>query len=138
MNVRRIALLGTHPPRQCGIAVFTDDLAHALVQARPEAEVLVVARLMNANMVGGGARLGRGVGSGADLVGGAVSATSNRRPERRRPHSGPCRDKFEIGHGGLHFDDDVRQQRRGDVRAPLGGQCAGSACRRPRRGRRPA
>ena len=42
MNVRRIGLLGTHPPRQCGIAVFTDDLAHALVQARPEAEVLVV------------------------------------------------------------------------------------------------
>ena len=42
MNVRRIALLGTHPPRQCGIAIFTDDLAHALVQARPEAEVLVV------------------------------------------------------------------------------------------------
>ena len=42
MNVRRIALLGTHPPRQCGIAIFTDDLAHALVQARSEAEVLVV------------------------------------------------------------------------------------------------
>ena len=42
MNVPRIALLGTHPPRQCGIASFTDDLARALVRARPEAEVLVV------------------------------------------------------------------------------------------------
>jgi hypothetical protein len=41
----------------------------------------VGARLKNANMVGGGgARFGRGVGSGADLVGVAVSATSNRRP----------------------------------------------------------
>jgi Glycosyltransferase Family 4 len=42
MNLRRIALLGTHPPRQCGIAVFTDDLARALAQERPEAEILVV------------------------------------------------------------------------------------------------
>ena len=42
MKVRRIALLGTYPPRQCGIAIFTDDLAHALVQARPDAEVLVI------------------------------------------------------------------------------------------------
>ncbi len=43
MHSRRIALLGTHTPRQCGIATFTDDLAQALVQARPGAEVLVVA-----------------------------------------------------------------------------------------------
>lgn len=43
MHTRRIALLGTYTPRQCGIATFTDDLARALVQARPEAEVLVVA-----------------------------------------------------------------------------------------------
>ena len=40
---RRIALLGTHTPRQCGIATFTDDLAQAFARARPEAEVLVVA-----------------------------------------------------------------------------------------------
>jgi glycosyltransferase involved in cell wall biosynthesis len=42
MSVRRIALIGTHPPRQCGIAVFMDDLAHALVQVSRDIEVLVV------------------------------------------------------------------------------------------------
>ena len=39
----RIALLGTHTPRQCGIATFTEDLAEAFVDARPSAEVVVVA-----------------------------------------------------------------------------------------------
>ena len=42
MNIRRIALLGTHTPRHCGIATFTADLAEALAQARPDAEILVV------------------------------------------------------------------------------------------------
>jgi hypothetical protein len=43
MPVSRIALIGNHTPRQCGIATFTDDLAQALAQERPEAEVLVAA-----------------------------------------------------------------------------------------------
>ncbi len=45
MNVplRRIAVLGNHTPRRCGIATFTDDLAHVLAQARPDAEVFVAA-----------------------------------------------------------------------------------------------
>lgn len=43
MPICRIALLGNHTPRQCGIATFTDDLAQALSQNRPEAEILVVA-----------------------------------------------------------------------------------------------
>ena len=43
MPVRRIALLGNHTPRRCGIATFTDDLARALSQDRPGAEVLVAA-----------------------------------------------------------------------------------------------
>ncbi len=41
--VRRIAVLGNHTPRQCGIATFTDDLAQALAQDRPEVDVLVAA-----------------------------------------------------------------------------------------------
>ena len=43
MPVRRIAVLGNHTPRQCGIATFTDDLAQALEQHRPDTEVLVAA-----------------------------------------------------------------------------------------------
>ena len=43
MPVRRIAVLGNHTPRQCGIATFTDDLAQALAQDRPDVDVLVVA-----------------------------------------------------------------------------------------------
>ncbi len=43
MPMRRICLLGNHTPRQCGIATFTDDLAQALSQARPETEVFVAA-----------------------------------------------------------------------------------------------
>ena len=42
MNTNCIALLGTHTPRQCGIATFTDDLAQALARAEPDAEILVV------------------------------------------------------------------------------------------------
>jgi len=43
MPVRRIAILGNHTPRQCGIASFTDDLAQALAQGRPDVEVVVAA-----------------------------------------------------------------------------------------------
>lgn len=43
MPLRRIAVLGNHTPRRCGIATFTDDLAHSLAQARPDAEVSVAA-----------------------------------------------------------------------------------------------
>ncbi|CAM3579292.1 Glycosyltransferase subfamily 4-like N-terminal domain-containing protein [Deinococcus saxicola] len=39
----KITVLGNHPPRQCGIATFTADLADALATARPGAEVCVVA-----------------------------------------------------------------------------------------------
>ncbi len=42
MTFRRIALLGTHTPRQCGIATFTADLADTLVKDVPDAEILVV------------------------------------------------------------------------------------------------
>lgn len=42
MITRRVALLGTHTPRQCGIATFTHDLAEAIAQAQPRTEVLVV------------------------------------------------------------------------------------------------
>ena len=43
MPVCRIAVLGNHTPRQCGIAAFTEDLAEALAQERPDADVMVVA-----------------------------------------------------------------------------------------------
>ena len=41
--VRKIALLGNHAPRQCGIATFTTDLADAIALAQPDSECLVVA-----------------------------------------------------------------------------------------------
>ena len=43
MTVRRIAVLGNHSPRRCGIAAFTDDLAQALEQDVPDAQVIVAA-----------------------------------------------------------------------------------------------
>jgi len=43
MPVRRIAVLGNHTPRRCGIATFTEDLAHALVQDRPDVDVMIIA-----------------------------------------------------------------------------------------------
>ena len=39
----RIALLGNHSPRRCGIATFTDDLAESLANDPTAPEVLVVA-----------------------------------------------------------------------------------------------
>ena len=43
MTIPRIAILGNHTPRQCGIATFTADLADAIEGARPDADVFVVA-----------------------------------------------------------------------------------------------
>ena len=43
LSVRRIGLLGTYTPRQCGIATFTADLAEAIARVSPEAEMLVAA-----------------------------------------------------------------------------------------------
>ena len=41
--IQRIALLGTHTPRQCGIATFTADLAQALATRYPGVDCLVAA-----------------------------------------------------------------------------------------------
>jgi glycosyltransferase involved in cell wall biosynthesis len=41
--LQRVALLGNHLPRQCGIATFTTDLAGAIVGAFPALDTLVVA-----------------------------------------------------------------------------------------------
>ena len=41
--IRRIAMLGNHLPRQCGIATFTTDLAAALGDASPELDCFVLA-----------------------------------------------------------------------------------------------
>jgi len=41
--VRKIALLGNHSPRQCGIATFTTDLADALALELPGSDVFVAA-----------------------------------------------------------------------------------------------
>lgn len=42
-SLRRVALVGTSVPRQCGIATFTDDLRHALSRADRSLGVNVVA-----------------------------------------------------------------------------------------------
>jgi len=42
-SIRRIAILGNHLPRQCGIATFTTDLGEALAGARPKIDCFVVA-----------------------------------------------------------------------------------------------
>jgi len=42
-TVRRIAILGNHLPRRCGIASFTADLAKSVADASPEACVDVIA-----------------------------------------------------------------------------------------------
>ncbi len=42
-SLRRIAFLGTHPPRICGVATFTADLRAAVALAAPETECMVAA-----------------------------------------------------------------------------------------------
>ena len=42
-TVRRIAILGNHLPRQCGIATFTTDLSGAVAAEVSNADCVVVA-----------------------------------------------------------------------------------------------
>jgi glycosyltransferase involved in cell wall biosynthesis len=42
-SIRRVALLGNHLPRQCGIATFTTDLSDAIAAVEPELDCLVLA-----------------------------------------------------------------------------------------------
>ena len=42
-NIKRVALIGNHLPRRCGIATFTHDLHQAISTARPVLETGVVA-----------------------------------------------------------------------------------------------
>ncbi len=41
--LQRVALIGNHLPRRCGIATFTHDLHRAISTARPDLETCVVA-----------------------------------------------------------------------------------------------
>lgn len=42
-SIRRVALLGNHLPRQCGIATFTTDLSDAIASADPDLDCFVLA-----------------------------------------------------------------------------------------------
>ena len=42
-SIHRIAMLGNHLPRQCGIATFTTDLVEAVANARPQVDCFVLA-----------------------------------------------------------------------------------------------
>ncbi len=42
-SIQKVAFLGTHLPRQCGIATFTSDLAQALTASFPDLQFSVVA-----------------------------------------------------------------------------------------------
>jgi glycosyltransferase involved in cell wall biosynthesis len=42
-SIRRIAMLGNHLPRQCGIATFTTDLSAAIVGVSPQRDCFVLA-----------------------------------------------------------------------------------------------
>ena len=42
-SLRRVAFIGNHLPRRCGIATFTHDLHRAVATARPDLETCVVA-----------------------------------------------------------------------------------------------
>ncbi|HEX9067496.1 MAG TPA: glycosyltransferase, partial [Ktedonobacterales bacterium] len=39
---RDVAIIGTYPPRQCGIATFTSDVVSALAKAKPDLNILAV------------------------------------------------------------------------------------------------
>ena len=41
--LQRVAFIGNHLPRRCGIATFTHDLHRAVSTARPDLETCVVA-----------------------------------------------------------------------------------------------
>ena len=41
--LQRVAFIGNHLPRRCGIATFTHDLHRAVATARPDLETCVVA-----------------------------------------------------------------------------------------------
>ena len=42
-TIRRVAMLGNHLPRQCGIATFTTDLSDAVATAEPDLDCFVLA-----------------------------------------------------------------------------------------------
>jgi glycosyltransferase involved in cell wall biosynthesis len=42
-SIHRIAMLGNHLPRQCGIATFTTDLGEAIARVRPQIDCFVLA-----------------------------------------------------------------------------------------------
>ena len=42
-TVQRVAFVGNHLPRHCGIATFTHDLHQAVSTARPDIETCIVA-----------------------------------------------------------------------------------------------
>ena len=42
-SIRRVAVLGNHLPRQCGIATFTTDLSNAIVSVGPDLDCFVLA-----------------------------------------------------------------------------------------------
>ena len=42
-RLKRVAFIGNHLPRRCGIATFTHDLHRAVATARPDLETCVVA-----------------------------------------------------------------------------------------------
>src|SRR5260370_31746635 len=41
-TIRKIAVIGTYMPRQCGIATFTTDFCEALGAQFPEAEIFAI------------------------------------------------------------------------------------------------
>ncbi len=42
-KLKSVALIGSYPPRQCGIATFTADLAAAILENRPKVDCFIVA-----------------------------------------------------------------------------------------------
>ncbi|MCZ6826276.1 MAG: glycosyl transferase family 1, partial [Gammaproteobacteria bacterium] len=42
-KLKSVALIGSYPPRQCGIATFTADLAAAIFENKPKIDCFIVA-----------------------------------------------------------------------------------------------